>query len=137
MARVDILAKIEKSVLPDFSKYFQDILHVKNEEDPVENKKMARSDVLAKLGERKNGQVQATPKTSRCAQCSYIYYIIYHIKRLPEQSCFQIREVFGVSFKTRKVMAKINRDKNVPKPFVLQKPAAIQNNPDIGNNLFV
>jgi hypothetical protein len=24
---------------------------VKNEEDPVENKKMARSDVLAKLGE--------------------------------------------------------------------------------------
>jgi hypothetical protein len=30
---------------------------VKNEEDPVENKKMARSDVLAKLGEQKNGQV--------------------------------------------------------------------------------
>jgi hypothetical protein len=48
------------------------ILHVKNEEDPVENKKMARSDVLAKMGERKNGQVQATPKTSRCALCSYI-----------------------------------------------------------------
>jgi hypothetical protein len=35
---------------------------VKNEKDPVENKKMARSDVLAKLGERKNGQVQATPQ---------------------------------------------------------------------------
>jgi hypothetical protein len=49
------------------------ILHVKNEEDPVENKKMARSDVLAKLGERKNGQVQATPKTSRCALFSYIF----------------------------------------------------------------
>jgi hypothetical protein len=48
------------------------ILHVKNEEDPVENKKMARNDVLAKLGEQKNGQVQATPKTSRCALCSYI-----------------------------------------------------------------
>jgi hypothetical protein len=45
---------------------------VKNEEDQVENKKMARSDVLAKLGERKNGQVQATPKTSRCALFSYI-----------------------------------------------------------------
>jgi hypothetical protein len=45
---------------------------VKNEEDPVENKKMARSDVLTKLGERKNSQVQATPKTSRCALCSYI-----------------------------------------------------------------
>jgi hypothetical protein len=50
------------------------ILHVKNEEDPVENKKIARSDVLAKLGERKDGQVQATPKTSRCALCSYISY---------------------------------------------------------------
>jgi hypothetical protein len=48
------------------------ILLVKNEEDPVENKKMARSDVLAKLGERKNGQVQATPKTSRCVLFSYI-----------------------------------------------------------------
>jgi hypothetical protein len=48
------------------------ILHVQNEEDPVENKKMARSDVLAKLGERKNGQVQATPNTSRCALCSKI-----------------------------------------------------------------
>jgi hypothetical protein len=48
------------------------ILHLKNEQDPVENKKMARSDVLAKLGERKNGQVQATPKTSRCALKSYI-----------------------------------------------------------------
>jgi hypothetical protein len=45
---------------------------VKNEENPVENKKMARSDVLPKLGERKNGQVQATPKTSRCALFSYI-----------------------------------------------------------------
>jgi hypothetical protein len=45
---------------------------VKNEEDPVENKEMARSDVLAKLGERKNCQVQATPKTSRCALYSYI-----------------------------------------------------------------
>jgi hypothetical protein len=29
------------------------ILHVKNEEDLVENKKMTRSNVLAKLGERK------------------------------------------------------------------------------------
>jgi hypothetical protein len=48
------------------------ILHEQNEEDPVENKKMARSDVLAKLGERKNGQFQATPKTSRCALWSYI-----------------------------------------------------------------
>jgi hypothetical protein len=48
---------------------------------------------------------------------------------------FQIREVFGVSFKTQKVMAKIERAKIVPKPFVLQKPATIQNNLD--NNLFV
>jgi hypothetical protein len=91
MARGDILTKIEKSQKsPTLSGrhgncklniknlFFQilvnilKILHVKNEEDPVENKKMARSDVLAKLGERKNGQVQATPKTRRCALCSYI-----------------------------------------------------------------
>jgi hypothetical protein len=58
-----------------------------------------------------------------------------HIKRWPEQSSFQIREVFGVSFRTRKVMAKIKRAKNVPKSFVLQKPANIQNNLD--NILFV
>jgi hypothetical protein len=86
MTRGDILAKIEKSqnsptlsgrhgnckmniknlffqILVNISK----ILHVKNEEEPVENKKMARSDVLAKLGERKNGQVQVTPKTSTFA----------------------------------------------------------------------
>jgi hypothetical protein len=31
-----------------------------------------------------------------------------------EQSNFQIREVFGASFKTQKVMAKIKRAKNVP-----------------------
>jgi membrane-anchored protein YejM (alkaline phosphatase superfamily) len=32
------------------------VLHAKNEEDLLENKKMSRSDVLAKLGKRKNGQ---------------------------------------------------------------------------------
>jgi hypothetical protein len=91
MARSDILAKIEKfqksptlsgrhgNCKPNIKNLFYQILvnipkilHVKNEEDSVENKKMARSDVLAKLGERKNGQVQATPKTNRCALCSYI-----------------------------------------------------------------
>jgi hypothetical protein len=93
MARGDILAKIEKSqksptlsgrhgnCKPNIKNRFYQILvnipkilHVKNEENPVANKKMARSDVLAKLGVRKtkNGQVQATPKTSRCALCSYI-----------------------------------------------------------------
>jgi hypothetical protein len=91
MARGDILAKIEKSqksptfsgrrgnCKPNIKNLFYQILvnipkilHVKNEEDPVENKKMAWSDVLAKLGERKNGQVQATPKTSRSALFSYI-----------------------------------------------------------------
>jgi hypothetical protein len=91
MARGDILAKIEKSqksptlsgrhgnFKPNIKNLFYQILvnipkilHVKNKEDPVENKKMARTDVLAKLGDRKNGQVQATPKTSRCALCSYI-----------------------------------------------------------------
>jgi hypothetical protein len=90
MARGDILAKIEKSqksptlsgchgiCKPNIKNLFYQILvnipkilHVKNEEDPVENKKMARSDVLAKLSERKNGQVQATVKTSRCALFSY------------------------------------------------------------------
>jgi hypothetical protein len=33
---------------------------------------MAWSDVLEKFGERKDDQVQATPKTSRCALFSYI-----------------------------------------------------------------
>jgi hypothetical protein len=114
MARGDILAKIENThksptlsgrhgnFKPKIKNLFYQILinipkilHVKNEEDPVENKKMARSDILAKLGERKNGQVKATPKTSRFALFSYIC-----IKRQPEQFSFQIREVFGVSFKT-------------------------------------
>jgi hypothetical protein len=91
MALGELLAKIEKShksptlsgrhgnSKPNIKNLFYQILviifkilHVKNEEDPVENKKMARSDVLAKLGERKNGQVQATLKTSRCAFFSYI-----------------------------------------------------------------
>jgi hypothetical protein len=91
MARGDILAKIEKSqksptlsgphgnFKPNIKNLFYQILvhipkilHVKNEEAPVEDKKMAWSDFLAKLGERKNGQVQATPKTSRCALFSYI-----------------------------------------------------------------
>jgi hypothetical protein len=48
------------------------ILHAENEEDPVENKKMVLSDVLAKLGERKNGQVQATLKTRSCMLFSCI-----------------------------------------------------------------
>jgi hypothetical protein len=84
MARSDILAKIEKSqksptlsgrhgnCKPNIKNLFYQILvnipkilHVKNEED-----------VLAKLGERKNGQVQATPKTSRCALFSYVYLCI-------------------------------------------------------------
>jgi hypothetical protein len=30
---------------------------------------------------------------------------------------FQIREVFGVSFEAQKVMAKIKRAENEPKPF--------------------
>jgi hypothetical protein len=30
------------------------ILHSENEEEPLKNKKIAQSDVLAKLGERKN-----------------------------------------------------------------------------------
>jgi hypothetical protein len=107
------------------------ILHVKNEEDPVENKKMARSDVLAKLGERKNGQVRATPKTSRCALCSYICAF----KGTQNSPVSKSEKFLEFSFKTRKVMAKIKRAKNVPKPFVLQKPATIQNNLD--NNLFV
>jgi hypothetical protein len=91
MARGDILAKIEKpqksstlsgrhgNCKPNIKNLFYQtlvnilkILHVKNEEDPVESKKMARSDVLAKLGERKNGQVQATLKTSSSALFSYI-----------------------------------------------------------------
>jgi hypothetical protein len=45
----DLCAEYQKSVLPDFSKYSQDT--AENEEDPVENKKMARSDVLVKLSE--------------------------------------------------------------------------------------
>jgi hypothetical protein len=71
MARGDILAKIEKfqknptlsgrhgNFKPNIKNLFYQILenilkilHVKNKEDPVENKKMARSDVLAKLGKR-------------------------------------------------------------------------------------
>jgi hypothetical protein len=87
----DISAKIEKSqksptlsgrhgnFKPNIKNMFYQILvnipkilHVKNQEDPVENKKMVRSDVLAKLAERKNGQVQVTPKTSRCVLFSYI-----------------------------------------------------------------
>jgi hypothetical protein len=91
MDRGDILAKIEKSqksptlsgrhgnCKPNIKNLSYQILvnipkiHVKNEEDPVENKKMARSDVLAKLGERKNGQVQASPKTSRCALYTFSF----------------------------------------------------------------
>jgi hypothetical protein len=127
----DILAKIGKSqksptlsgrhgnYKPNIKNMFYQILvnipkilHVKNEEDPGENKKMARSDVLAKLGERKNGQVQATVKTSRCALFPYICALKGSQKSLVSKS-----KVFGVSFKTRKVMAKIKRAKNVPKPF--------------------
>jgi hypothetical protein len=53
-----------KQILVDTPK----ILHAKNEEATVENKKkMARSDVLVKMGERKNVKVQATLKTITCA----------------------------------------------------------------------
>jgi hypothetical protein len=41
------------------------ILHAENEENLVENKQMARSDVLAKLSELKNGQVQAITLKTR------------------------------------------------------------------------
>jgi hypothetical protein len=71
MARGDILAKIEKSqksptltgrhgnCKPNIKNLFDQILvnipkilHVKNEEDPVENKKMARSDVVNWVNEK-------------------------------------------------------------------------------------
>jgi hypothetical protein len=45
-------------------------IHAKNEEDPVKNKKIARRNVLAKLGERKNAQVQTTLMTRSCTLCT-------------------------------------------------------------------
>jgi hypothetical protein len=90
MAQSDILAKIPKEPTlrgrngkskPNIKNLFYQVLvnkpqiiHSQNEEDAIKNKKMARSDVSANLGERKNGQVQATLKlkTSTCALFSCI-----------------------------------------------------------------
>jgi hypothetical protein len=56
-------------------RYFEKIeklknCHAKNEEDPVKNKKIARRNILAKLGERKNAQVQNTLMTRSCTLCT-------------------------------------------------------------------
>jgi hypothetical protein len=51
------------------------ILHVNIEEDPVEIKKMYWNHVLVKLGERKNGQVQATLKTSTQYMCAIFMHM--------------------------------------------------------------
>jgi hypothetical protein len=117
----DILAKIEKSqksptlsgrhgnFKPNIKNQFYQILvnipkilHVKNEEDPVENKKMARSDVLAKLGERKYGQVQATPKTNRFALFSYICAL----KRSQNSLVFKSEKFLELALKLEKLWPK-------------------------------
>jgi hypothetical protein len=83
----------------------------------LKTKKMAQSDVSAKLRERKNSQVPATIETSSC---------ILFSKVLTRKNCQnsliskseKFLELSSVNFRTQKFMAKMKRVKNLPKTFV-------------------
>jgi hypothetical protein len=89
----------------------------------LKTKKKVRSNVLAKFGERKNSQFQATIKTRFCALFSFISAL----KDSPNSLLsFQIQIVFGATaLKLRKLWG--NKKKSTAKELILSLPCVTVN----------